>query len=299
MAYTTPATAVTGDVITAAFWNTNGRDNILETAVAKATAAGDTFHATATNVLARLAKPATPAGDVYSFAAGASAPSWTTSYVLNGLRGNWRANRQIVAEYAAAHSNGSGAVGVGLYSGGAGAGAETIAAISGEPTMEFSSAGAATADGVYSSPAGNGTFGVMLSPAKSPRMFTRVLLPAASANLTSWLCGFFDADSLTANGAYLRIATTGNVFFVTRQGGAETTTDLGALTRTTALTGFEIETTDAGVTWVCRNQAGTQLASHNTNVPTAATALGYGLIATTAAAVTYGLSQMHIEGTFA
>lgn len=29
MAWTSPATAVTGDVIPAAFWNTNGRDNLL------------------------------------------------------------------------------------------------------------------------------------------------------------------------------------------------------------------------------------------------------------------------------
>lgn len=32
MAWTSPATAVTGDVITAAFWNVNGRDNLLHLA---------------------------------------------------------------------------------------------------------------------------------------------------------------------------------------------------------------------------------------------------------------------------
>lgn len=54
MAYNAPATAVTGDVITAAFWNTNGRDNILETAPAKVTTKGDLVAATAAGAIARL-----------------------------------------------------------------------------------------------------------------------------------------------------------------------------------------------------------------------------------------------------
>lgn len=40
MAWTTPLTAVTGNVLTAADWNTYVRDNLLQTAPAKATAAG-------------------------------------------------------------------------------------------------------------------------------------------------------------------------------------------------------------------------------------------------------------------
>lgn len=298
MAYTAPRTWVVGEVLTAALLNTHLRDNLLETAVAKATTAGDTVYATAANALARLGIGT--ALQVLRTNAGATAPEWAALAVLDGIRGNWRANRNIIALYGPVHMNGSGVGGVGIYSVGGGGGAENIAAIGGEPMMQYGWNAAATAKGLITSQGGNGNFTTgFLSPAKSPRMLVRALLPASSANLTRWLCGFFDADSLTANGAYLRIATTGNVFFVTRQGAAETTTDLGALTRTTALTGFEIETADAGVTWVCRNQAGTALATHTTNVPTAATAIGYGLLATTAAQITYGASMFYVEGTFA
>lgn len=80
--------------------------------------------------------------------------------------------------------------------------------------------------------------------------------------------------SETASGAYLRVNTTGNLFFVTRQGASETTTDLGA--RPSTLTSYEIETTDSGVTWTCRNvTTAAVVATHTTNVPTAASGLGY------------------------
>ncbi len=137
------------------------------------------------------------------------------------------------------------------------------------------------------------------SPAHSPRMLLRIVFPAASANVTRLEAGFCDADSLTANGAYLRIATTGDVFFVTRQGGSETAVDLGVLSRTVVL-GFEIETPDAGVTWICRNQAGTVLATNTTNVPTAASALGYGVAATIGTGQTpWKIASMHVEASFA
>lgn len=53
MAWGTPMTAVAGAVITAAQWNASVRDNLLETAVAKATAANGYFVATAANTLAQ------------------------------------------------------------------------------------------------------------------------------------------------------------------------------------------------------------------------------------------------------
>lgn len=52
MAYSTPLTAVSNATLTAAQWNASVRDNILETAVAKATAAGQFFVSTAANALA-------------------------------------------------------------------------------------------------------------------------------------------------------------------------------------------------------------------------------------------------------
>lgn len=137
--------------------------------------------------------------------------------------------------------------------------------VSGEPSIQHNH-NAAEGQGVYSSVA-------LLSPNKSPRLLARVQPAGSSANLTVWQCGFSSSQgSATADGAYLRIATTGNLFFVTRQGGAETTTDLGA--RPAALTSYEIYTDDAGVTWRCRNATtGALVATHTTNVPTVTTAL--------------------------
>ncbi len=58
MAYTTPLTATSNAVLTAAQWNASVRDNFAETAVAKATTAGQYPVATGLNALAMR----TPAG---------------------------------------------------------------------------------------------------------------------------------------------------------------------------------------------------------------------------------------------
>jgi hypothetical protein len=55
MAYQTPLTAVSNSTLTAAQWNASVRDNLLETAPAKATAAGRIFVATAANAIAERA----------------------------------------------------------------------------------------------------------------------------------------------------------------------------------------------------------------------------------------------------
>ena len=56
MAWTAPATAVAGTGLTAAWLNTNVRDNMLETAAATATAAGDIIYADGANSMgSRLA----------------------------------------------------------------------------------------------------------------------------------------------------------------------------------------------------------------------------------------------------
>lgn len=55
MAWTTPLTAVSNTALTAAQWNASVRDNLLETAVAKATTAGRIFVATGTNSIAERA----------------------------------------------------------------------------------------------------------------------------------------------------------------------------------------------------------------------------------------------------
>lgn len=81
MAWSAPATAVANTFLTAAFWNTQVRDNLLETAPAKAAAAGDSFYATAANAIARLAAGAT--GSLKYQAAGA-VPAWLAPGASNG-----------------------------------------------------------------------------------------------------------------------------------------------------------------------------------------------------------------------
>lgn len=113
-----------------------------------------------------------------------------------------------------------------------------------------------------------------VAPDRSPWARIRVNPTAGGhANVTTWDVGWMDGSGVgaTNNGAYLRRNTTGNLFFVTRQGGAETTTDMGA--GTDAQRWFDIWTPDAGVTWYCYDHTTGTLATHTTNVPTAATDL--------------------------
>lgn len=60
MSWTTPGTVSSGGTATAAFWNAQVRDNMLETAAAAAAAAGDLVYADAANSMgSRLAHPGT------------------------------------------------------------------------------------------------------------------------------------------------------------------------------------------------------------------------------------------------
>lgn len=62
MAWTTPLTALANTALTAAQWNASVRDNLAETAVAKATASGQHFVSTGANAMAaRTASTATVA----------------------------------------------------------------------------------------------------------------------------------------------------------------------------------------------------------------------------------------------
>lgn len=72
MAWTAPRTWVTSEVVTAAVMNTHVRDNLVETATAKVTTAGDLVYASGSTALARLG-----AGDGSQFLKGGSTPSWS------------------------------------------------------------------------------------------------------------------------------------------------------------------------------------------------------------------------------
>lgn len=227
----------------------------------------------------------------------ASVDSATDAFA--STRALFRANRRLVAEYSAQSLLTAGnrsPSGIGFITEIEAAG-ELPTTISGEPIQRWAVAAASTTRGLYSGTSG-GSVLAAVSPNHSPRMLMRVQWPAASANLTFINAGFWTTQAATAEGAFLRIVTTGNVFFVTDNGGTETATDLGVLSRTTIL-GYEIETADAGVTWVCRDQAGTVLATHTTNVPTVTTALAYGITGTMAATLPYGVAYARVEATFA
>lgn len=150
--------------------------------------------------------------------------------------------------------------------------------------------------GIVSS-AGEANQKAAIRPDQSPMMIIEVIPPAAAAALAAWYAGFFDGSTPTAtlNGAMLRRVTTGNVFFVTRQGGSETTTDLGNITTRRQLI---IESPDGGVTWNCIDaEDGSVLASHTDDVPTASTALAFGtaILNNTTTAVTADPAYMRVE----
>lgn len=80
IAWVSPRTWSTGELVTSALANTHWRDNLLETAPAKVTAAGDIVYGTGANALARLAIGASPK----VLTGGASAPSWANPTLFSG-----------------------------------------------------------------------------------------------------------------------------------------------------------------------------------------------------------------------
>jgi hypothetical protein len=156
--------------------------------------------------------------------------------------------------------------------------------------------------GTVSDPAATSTAAAILAPDKSPSMLLDWTTPPSNAALTACNAGFFSDNFVniaTANGAYLRRTTTGNLIFVTRQGGTETPTDLGALAATRKQ--YIIETTDLGVTWLLIDAStGSTLATHTTNVPTVTTDLFAGLAFrnNTTTNLTLNLYYMSVEAKY-
>lgn len=220
-----------------------------------------------------------------------------SSEPLTGFRTQARRGRRLVALLsgtASPEAEGAivGAIGVAVY------GSITPpypTHVNGEPVTRQ------TLSGISTCGVGAWNCTPVIAPNKNPRMLIRVTPPASpSGALTRWIAGFTSGvPTSTTDGAYLRVVTTGNLFFVTRQGGAETAFDLGA--RPTAPTSYEIETEDLGVTWVLRNGlTGAVLATHTSNVPTAGTALSYfaGFTLSGAVAHQQDIAYLQVEGTF-
>lgn len=263
--------------------------------------------------IARIYVPATGTSLSASSITDRRVPLVNVVSAFDSVRNSFRAGRRLLGEYFSSGlqiRDGT----LTLFAAGYGPGmvigsnntaaVPTVTQISGEQYDAWVTGGAV--------PLGIGSFGantaatakLPTAPNKSPRMLIRWIPGVSNANLTTTMAGFFavtvdNAPAATSSGAYLRANTTGNLFFVTRQGGTETTTDLGV--RPTVLTSYEIETTDAGVTWTCRNSTtGAVVATSTTNVPTAATAVGYGAFGLSGVGSinAFGLGYMRVEANF-
>lgn len=92
MAWTAPRTWVADEIVTAALMNTHLRDNLLETAAAKVTTAGDIFQATGANAGARL--PIGTARQVQVVNSGATGLEYVTRH-LQALSAKATANTTI------------------------------------------------------------------------------------------------------------------------------------------------------------------------------------------------------------
>ncbi|MFW6030946.1 MAG: hypothetical protein ACOC9T_00015 [Myxococcota bacterium] len=119
-----------------------------------------------------------------------------------------------------------------------------------------------------------------IAPEHNPTFVAHTQFPS-NADMSFFLCGFFAAVSSTPNGAYLRRTASGDVEFVTRQGGSETTTTISQI-GSSDVEIVEIRTRDNGTSWQCLRN-GVQVASHSADVPTATSALAAGVALETGA----------------
>lgn len=117
MAWTSPLTAAAGDILTATLWNTHVRNNLLETAVAKATTAGSIFVATGATALAeRIVQTATVATaettatttytDLATFGPSVTVASGTQAIIMwSALLANSTSASQALCSYAVSGSS--------------------------------------------------------------------------------------------------------------------------------------------------------------------------------------------------
>lgn len=148
-----------------------------------------------------------------------------------------------------------------------------IATLTGPPT-------ASSSVGLHTGNMNSGGISIatICAPDRSP--FARIRMNptgTGAAGVVTRNYGFVSSVSVggmaTASGAYLRRNTTGNLFSVTRQGGSETTTDLGI--QSNAQRWYDVWTPDAGATWYFYDYTGALQATHTTNLPTPSTDLAF------------------------
>lgn len=264
MAWSSPRTWVALEVLTASLLNTHLRDNLLETAPAKVTTAGDLVYATGANALARLGI-GTAAQQLIG---GTSAPAWADRGIQAEARefierGTYKTLALLGAPpYTLTTIADDDNVGVG-YVAVINVGtlqAETAAGTD-EGSWRCTSQGSSGTEDV-------GFIGPRFTAARDWTFNARVRIPALANQ--SIFVGFKATRSFADenNVIAFRVTGTGNVIGVCDSGGTETTRDTSANGATEMTLRIEVR---SGGTIVRFYKNGSQVgADVTTNIPTAA-----------------------------
>lgn len=261
MAWSSPRTWVALEVLTAALLNTHLRDNLLETAPAKVTTAGDLVYATGASALSRLA-----IGTVgQQLVGGASAPAWAD----RGIQAEAREfiERGTYKGLALLGTCPDGNTGV-ADNNDVGLGFKTFINVG---TMQPETT-AGTDDGSWriTTQGSSGTedvgfLGPRMRVARDWTFSARVKIGSVASQ--NFLLGFGSRNFADHNDLIaFRIAGTGNLIGVCDSGGSETTRDSGANGNSEMVLRIEVR---SGGTIVRFYKNGSQIgADVTTNIPT-------------------------------
>lgn len=259
MAWTTPRTWTTSELVTASILNTHVRDNLLETAVAKVSAAGDFVYGSASHALAVLSMSGN----------GLSVPRW--NYAETAMEA-WQPNPWNVFDLLQFQSNivspflVTGIPNVGTFADaaefqlGCALRVQTGAAVTPNVNSSVLLSTGATANTDV------GFLGSRTSASKKPACSALLYALTGAASQTV-IIGFVTSTTDIATDANdmigIRISGTGNIFAVVDSAGTETTRDAGSASAVTV--GVDVQST--ALVRMTRN--GTQIgADITTNIPT-------------------------------
>ena len=261
MAWSSPRTWVALEVLTAALLNTHLRDNLLETAPAKVTTAGDLVYASGANALARLG-----IGTVgQQLVGGTSAPAWSDRGIQAEARefierGTYKSLALLGAPpYGNSNIADNEKVGVGWATFiNVGTMQPETAAGTDEGSWRCTSQGSSGTEDV-------GFLGPRFTASRDWTLSARVRIPALASQ--SIFVGFKSRNYADENHIIaFRVSGTGNVIGVCDSGGTETTRDTGANGATELLLRIEVRSGGTIVRFYKNNsQVGADV---TTNIPT-------------------------------
>lgn len=261
MAWTSPRTWVALEVLTAALLNTHLRDNLLQTAPAKVTTAGDLVYATGSAALARLGIGT--AGQ--QLVGGTSAPAWSDRGIQAEARefierGTYKSFALLGAcPYGNSNIADNEAIGLGFktYINTGTIQPETTSGTD-EGSWRVTTQGSSGSEDV-------GFLGPRFSVARDWTFSARVKVGSLASQ--NWFMAFGSRNFADhSNVIGFRIAGTGNLIGVCDSGGTETTRDSGANGNSEMLLRIEVR---SGGTIVRFYKNGSQIgADVTTNIPT-------------------------------